>query len=167
MDKVTTTHRRAANMLQTLQGMKDILGSTNIRFPYAVAKNTRYLEQHIVTLRELTKPDESFMKFDKERVDLNIKYSQKDGRGRPRTANNSYIIDPEKQADFDNELIALREQYQGAIMAQEDKTRKVESMLDDSCEIELYSIKLSWVPTSVKPGDMEILMDLIIDDMLG
>jgi hypothetical protein len=165
MDKVTTTHRRAANMLQTLQGMKDILGSTNIRFPYAVAKNTRYLEQHIVTLRELTKPDESFMKFDKERVDLNIKYSQKDGRGRPRTANNSYIIDPEKQVDFDAELNILRDEHRVAISIHEEKNKKVEAMLDDSCEILYYSIKLSWIPASIKPGDLEILMDLIEDDL--
>ena len=167
MDKVTTTHRRAANMLQTLQGMRDLPGSSNIRFPYAVAKNTRYLEQHISTLRELTKPDESYMKFDKERVDLNVKYAQKDGRGKPRTANNSYIIDPEKQVDFDGELTILREKYYGAIFEHEEKTKKVEAMLDDSAEVDCYMIKLSWFPINSKPGDVEILMDLIVDDLPG
>lgn len=166
-EKIKTTHRRAIAAMNVLQSLRETQGAENIRYPYAIAKNIRLLEQHMASLRDIAKPDSAYVAFDSERVGLNVKYCQMDGRGRPRVVNNNYVIDPEKQVDFDVELIALKERHHDAIAAHEMKQKSVEAMLDNECEIDVYIIKLSWVPNNAKPGDVEVLMDFIEDDLPG
>jgi len=165
MSKMNTTHRRVANMGNVFRALKDSTTLNNIHLSYAIAKNIRLIEQHFATFKDIAKPTDDYMEFENARVKLNVEYAQKDGRKQPRIIDNKYIIDPEKQEQFDVAVNTLREEFKNVIATYEQKQRDIEKMLDDECEVDLYPIKLSWISADFKPGDLEILMDLIEDDL--
>lgn len=164
MQTIKSTHRKIAVMHKSLMSIRDIKAN-NIRFPYAVAKNIRSFESHIAGVRELTAPDVDFRKYDKERVELNVEYSLKEKNNRPRIINNQYIIDPERQAEFDAKIIGLREKHADALKGMDERQKAVEAMLDDECEVSVYKIKLSWIPSDIRPSDLESIMDIIEEDI--
>jgi len=166
VSQLKTTHRKVIAMNNVLRTLRDSTVLNNVRLSYAIAKNIRYMEADIEVIKEVGKPDDEYMKFETARIKLNNDCAQKDSRKQPRIIDNRFVIDPEKQAIFDDGLVALQEEHKVAITAHDQKQKNLEKMLDDECTVDAYHIKLSWIPPTFKPGDIEVLMELIEDDLV-
>jgi hypothetical protein len=165
VSQLKTTHRKVIAMNNVLRTLREESTLGNVRLSYAIAKNIRYMEADINTIKEIGKPDDEYMKFENARLKLNNECAQKDSRKQPRIIDNRFVIDPEKQVIFDDGMTALQAEHKAAIEAHDHKQKDLEKMLDDECSIDTYPIKLSWLPPSFKPGDIEILLELFEDDL--
>ena len=165
MNQIKTTHRQVVTMNNILRSLREVSNLNNIHLSYSIAKNIRLMEQHLATFKDIGKPSEDYMKYENARIKLNAECAQKDARKQPRIIDNKFIIDPEKQVFFDESMKALVEEHKSAIDEQNKKQMDIEKMLDDECTIDVHKMKLSWFPNTFKPGDLEILMDLIEDDL--
>jgi len=104
--------------------------------------------------------------FQEQREALCRTHAAKNKEGAPIVANNSYIIDPAKQSEFDTALGELRIKHKDSIDKYDDEIKKINAFLRADIEMPKTDIrfKLSWFNTSATQEMLEVLFPFIDDD---
>jgi hypothetical protein len=104
--------------------------------------------------------------FQEQRDALCRQLSMKDAAGAPIVAHNTYVINPENQADFDVQLTALRLKHKKDIDAYEAEVKRVNAFLLEEIELPTSNIrfKLSWFNKTVSQETLDVLFDFIDAD---
>ncbi len=153
--------REILNLYHDLRELRDLSG---VKFAYAIARNLSILEGEIKSLEEAIVPTEEFKVFEKERIELAEKHSNKDKNGSSIKKTNQQGIqeyDIKDMNAFDKELNKIRKKYKDAIAFREKQYKEYKELLDTDSEIELYKIKLDDVPENINVRQMEIIKNLI------
>ncbi len=93
------------NLYNKLQGLRSY--NDNKRFSYALIKNIKIIQEEIEKLNEIIKPNDEFLKFEDERIQICNSHCVKDENGEPDLDGDEFkIIDKDK---FDESLKPLKE----------------------------------------------------------
>lgn len=136
------------------------------KFAYAVLKN----KQKIDSAYELWKdtnikynPNDDFLAYDKERVELAESFAKKDEKGEPIIKDERYDIE-DKDA-FEKSLNLLKEKYDVAIKGREAQIADYEKEMDEEYEVDFHGV--SEVPDTISARELEAAEFMIIRDDSG
>lgn len=134
-----------------MQGLR--YHSDSKKFSYTLIKNIKAIEEDIKKLNEIIKPDDEFMKFEKERISICEKHALKDENGEPLKEGDEFKIG--NMATFSEELKPIKEKYSGILLKRQEQINKYNSMLDDDVYLEILKIGPDDLPENITPNEIE------------
>jgi hypothetical protein len=179
---MSLTNQEALSLNQTLMKYmhrQDLSG----KFSYAVMRTVKKLRPVIETLQEMRAPVDGFQEFEDERVALCEKFAarqpeldeqgqpKKDDEGnviltdKPHVQANQYIIPDESRQELDKAIEELRssEKHSETMKRMEDQETRLKEALEEDADVELFQVKLEYVPDNVPPSEMTILDPMIAE----
>lgn len=130
----------------------------NILFSYFIAKNKIKLKDEILLIEQAKQPSDEYLEFDKQRVDLALKYCDRDENEKPKIFEKNYVI-TENKKEFDEELIKLRDSFSNVINEREQQMQDYIDFLNKDVDIELESVSLEHLPPNIEPKILEVFME--------
>jgi hypothetical protein len=152
----------ADQISKNLESLKYLKGA---KFTYSIIKNIELIEKEIETLGKMSKPSEEFENYDKERLALCEKLSQKDGEGNSvkrdlGNGNYEFVIDVNSKEWIDGSN-DLRIKYESTIKNREVQINNYNEILNKEVELNFFNIKLDDIPNDVTLELMNILKAFI------
>lgn len=148
----------ADSISKNLESLKYLKGA---KFTYSIIKNIELIEKEIEILNKMSKPSEDFEKYDKDRLELCEKLSQKDGDGNSikkdlGNGNFEYILDTTSKEWIEG-ANTLRDKYQVTIKNRETQIINYNEILNKDIELKFNEISLDDIPDDVTLELMNIL----------
>lgn len=156
--KITKSRKEFINLYQMLGYLGELTGA---RFTYTISKNKEILKNVVEEIQKKAEMHESYREYEKERVELNEKYTKRDKDGNPEVKDKNYVI--KDKAKFEEEVEKLKEKHKEAIEEREQQRKDVEELANKEITLDLKTIPLSIVPDKVTVDQMDVLSILIKD----
>jgi hypothetical protein len=160
MGKITITK---LELLELWNGLP-LLGSMNgFKLGYAVARTRAKLRPEIEALDESLKPRQEFTMYETKRLELCMKYAEKDDQGVAIIVNDQFIFGP-NQGKFDIEIAKLNTEYTKAIEARQRQVAEYNASLKEEIVVEVHQVVESDIQTDPEPtvAQMAVLYYLIV-----
>lgn len=132
------------------------------KFAYALQRNIRFMKPLEKELNEILSPSDKIKEYENKRVELCVRFSQKDKELNPIIIQGQYNIEKSVKPAFDKELEKLRFCYQTALAEHKVKQDKIQVLLDEEIELDFLGIKQESLPNNLSIVQLEILEPLII-----
>ena len=158
--KISMKRAKLFEMKPILEGMTHTDG---FKFNYAVAKNLRKVKTEIELAQATVEPTREMNEFQKKRLELCRKHALQEN-GEPAMKGNRFMIAPDKQSVFDEEIKKLQSEYQKDIDLHTNKIDAFNNALNDLVEIEVHKVKVEDVPKNIKPVELEAILDWVVED---
>ena len=156
--KITKRRKEFINLYQMLGYLGELTGA---RFTYTISKNKEILKNVVEEIQKTAEMHDNYREYEKERVELNEKYTKRDKDGNPEVKDKNYVI--KDKAKFDEEVEKLKEKHKEAIEEREQQRKDVEELANKEITLDLKTIPLSIVPDKVTVDQMDVLSILIKD----
>jgi len=127
---------------------------------YIFAKNKRLIEAELKRLQLFLEPYENFIVFERERLAICKNYAQKDEKGNLKTINNTYIIEEEKQEDFDNAIAELKIKHKEALDMRDKQIKEYQDSLENEATLVLHLIKRDTIKDYTN-AQIDLIFELI------
>jgi len=153
------------NELFTLTNVFDQIKNvaSNPKFAYAIAKNRKLVQSEVDAIKEAIAPAPEIKEYDQKRIAMCRDYCQMDADGQPVIAEQNFVIDPEKQEDFNKAIEALREEYSESLEAHKDKLGLADQLLQEEVEIDFHKVLIDNFPDGLTQQQYELLMVFATD----
>jgi polyribonucleotide nucleotidyltransferase len=156
--KITKSRKEFINLYQMLGYLGELTGA---RFTYTISKNKEVLKNVVEEIQKKAEMHDNYREYEKERVELNEKYTKRDKDGNPEIKDKNYVI--KDKAKFEEEVEKLKEKHKDAIEEREQQRKDVEELANKEITLDLKTIPLSIVPDKVTVDQMDVLSILIKD----
>ena len=156
--KITKSRKEFINLYQMLGYLGELTGA---RFTYTISKNKEILKGVVEEIQKKAEMHDNYKEYEKERVELNEKYTKRDKDGNPEVKDKNYVI--KDKVKFEEEVEKLKEKHKEAIEEREQQRKGVEELANKEITLDLKTIPLSIVPDKVTVDQMEVLSILIKD----
>lgn len=156
--KITKSRKEFINLYQMLGYLGELTGA---RFTYTISKNKEILKGVVEEIQKTAEMHENYSEYEKERVELNEKYTKRDKDGNPEIKDKNYVI--KDKVKFEEEVEKLKEKHKDAIEEREQQRKDVEELANKEITLDLKTIPLSIVPDKVTVDQMDVLSILIKD----
>lgn len=156
--KITKSRKEFINLYQMLGYLGELTGA---RFTYTISKNKEILKNVVEEIQKTAEMHDNYREYEKERVELNEKYTKRDKDGNPEVKDKNYVI--KDKAKFEEEVEKLKKKHKDAIEEREQQRKDVEELANKEITLDLKTIPLSIVPDKVTVDQMEVLSILIKD----
>ncbi len=156
--KITKSRKEFINLYQMLGYLGELTGA---RFTYTISKNKEILKNVVEEIQKKAEMHDNYREYEKERVELNEKYTKRDKDGNPEVKDKNYVI--KDKAKFEEEVEKLKEKHKEAIEEREQQRKEVEELANKEITLDLKTIPLSIVPDKVTVDQMDVLSILIKD----
>jgi polyribonucleotide nucleotidyltransferase len=156
--KITKSRKEFINLYQMLGYLGELTGA---RFTYTISKNKEVLKNVVEEIQKKAEMHDNYREYEKERVELNEKYTKRDKDGNPEVKDKNYVI--KDKAKFEEEVEKLKEKHKEAIEEREQQRKDVEELANKEITLDLKTIPLSIVPDKVTVDQMDVLSILIKD----
>lgn len=156
--KITKSRKEFINLYQMLGYLGELTGA---RFTYTISKNKEILKNVVEEIQKKAEMHDNYREYEKERVELNEKYTKRDKDGNPEVKDKNYVI--KDKAKFEEEVEKLKEKHKEAIEEREQQRKDVEELANKEITLDLKTIPLSIVPDKVTVDQMDVLSILIKD----
>lgn len=136
-----------------IQALIDVGDLKGVKFAYSVIKNKKKIEEEIILLEEVIKPNVLFEEYEKKRVSLCEVYSEKDENGKP-----VIIMDKYKLTDlnkFNDELNILKNEYKEVVDERTRQINEYNKLLDEDIIIDFIKIDFNELPDNITPKQLE------------
>lgn len=156
--KITKSRKEFINLYQMLGYLGELTGA---RFTYTISKNKEILKNVVEEIQKKAEMHDNYREYEKERVELNEKYTKRDKDGNPEVKDKNYVI--KDKVKFEEEVEKLKEKHKEAIEEREQQRKDVEELANKEITLDLKTIPLSIVPDKVTVDQMDVLSILIKD----
>lgn len=156
--KITKSRKEFINLYQMLGYLGELTGA---RFTYTISKNKEILKNVVEEIQKKAEMHDNYREYEKERVELNEKYTKRDKDGNPEVKDKNYVI--KDKVKFEEEVEKLKEKHKEAIEEREQQRKEVEELANKEITLDLKTIPLSIVPDKVTVDQMDVLSILIKD----
>lgn len=156
--KITKSRKEFINLYQMLGYLGELTGA---RFTYTISKNKEILKNVVEEIQKKAEMHDNYREYEKERVELNEKYTKRDKDGNPEIKDKNYVI--KDKVKFEEEVEKLKEKHKEAIEEREQQRKDVEELANKEITLDLKTIPLSIVPDKVTVDQMDVLSILIKD----
>jgi len=126
-----------------------------VKFNHKLIKNRNVIKINVESLEEVRKfDDEKYGEFENKRIQLCVKYCDKDVEGKPIIVNNVFR-GLDKSKDFYTELTQLNEEYSESINNYRKKDSDINSLLNEQCQenFNWEKIDVDLIPDGVVDGE--------------
>lgn len=160
-------HKEVLGIYYSLPILGELKG---VKFNYGIDKNRKRLKKEVETLEERAKPSKEFEEYDKERVKVNEKFSQKNEDGTPKMVTNQqqqvsrYVIDDKRKTEFDKEQDELKIKHKAAVESREAQLKEYREFLEGESDFTPFFIDIDSVPTEINGNQFELISIFFKED---
>ena len=152
-------------ILMLFGNLNQLGGLNGVKFSYGVAKNLNILKPEIESLEKSLEMPEKFQEFERERIALVEKYTEKDENGKPKkeTAANGaqqYVMGKEVKK-FEKEFTDLKGKYKEAVGLRDKQIEEYTKLLTTDSEVKVYKVKLEDVPKEINARQMAGIYEIV------
>lgn len=148
----------AIDLYNKLQGVK--YHSDSKIFSYALIKNIKIIEDEIMKLNEVIKPEDRFKDFEQERIGICQKHCLKDENGNPIVHSDEYQI--EDMNKFNEDLIPIKEKYIDVLQHRQSQINTYNFMLDEDVKLDFVKVGPNDLPESITPNEIEDIYPILL-----
>jgi hypothetical protein len=136
-----------------IQALIDVNDLKGVRFAYAVIKNKKKIEEEIILLEEVIKPNILFEEYEKKRVSLCEVHAEKDEHNKPVIIMDEYkLVDLDK---FNEELDLLKNEYKEVVDERIRQINEYNKLLDEDIIIDFIKINFNELPDNITAKQLE------------
>ena len=160
------TKAAAFRLYQTLSQLKGLTGEP--RHVYALVLIRKRLQALAEAIEEMAKPPERIQQLEQRRQTLCKEYADKDANGNPSiSADNNYIIQPGRRAQFEAQLQSLQQDFKADIDAFQANIKRVTAFTNEPADVgDLPTIPISAISAHQLTVDqMDALFPILADDL--
>lgn len=143
------------NVYPILESLKS---KNNTHLQYFIIKNIKKIKEEIEIAKDLLK-DEDYDEYTKKRIELCIKYSEKDDLGNAKLDKDKYVIKETEMDNFNKDMNSLQTEYQLIIQG---FIKKENDVLEEDIDIDFYKIKMENLPNDLNYNELSILEDMSV-----
>lgn len=137
---------------------------SGVKFAYAVARNLSKISEEMEALQKAQMPSDAFLKYDKERVELVLKYAERDTQGNPVVVNNQYTILSKKKMEFEAKGAELEASHKDVLDAYKAHQKEFDALLEGSCEFNLVKVKSEVLPEDITGETLSLILPMIEEE---
>lgn len=144
-------------VLDLAMSLKEFSNIKGKEFAYLILKNKKILEEELKVLEQLKRePHPEFENYEKKRIEICEKYSDKDENGRPKMNNGQYVIN-KHMTHFVNEINTLKTEYPEVIKEVEETDKEFRDFLNSESKADLIKIPADKIPEDI---DVKLLVSI-------
>jgi hypothetical protein len=134
------------------------------KFVYALVMTRKSLQALAEAVEEMVKPPERIQQYEQQRQALCQELSVKDDQGKPMiSADQHFVIDPQRQIEFNGRLSNLQKIFQYDIDSYRIASDNTNRFLMEASEIAIHpQIPISALGNSISVDQMEALLPILI-----
>lgn len=159
--KLKTTNRDIIGLYNTLES----LNYKGVKFAYTIARNIKSLKPLMESMDKALAIPKEFIEYDKQRVDLARKFSDKDENGKPKVDKNNFVI--KDVETFDKEINALQEKYKDVIDARQKQLDEYKVLQDEEVEVEVFAIPQMLLPEDITTKELTAIFPIVEEGVLS
>lgn len=144
------------NLVKVFEEIKSV--SSNPKFAYAIAKNKKLIKTEVDLIRGAIKPNGDMDEYDKARVALCRDFAKLDENQNPVVSNNNFVIDEEKQKDFDSKIDELRTKYKTVLDEHRERLLEADQLLKEDVSLDFHLMDIDVFPDGLTQEQYEHLM---------
>ena len=153
-------NKEAIKLFKVLSEMEQTV--LPLKFAYAVMRTKKGLQPVVDSFNELRKPPEDYTKYETKRVEICQKYAKKvEGLDEPLIEDGKYTIDEANATVLKEAMEALQREYEPLFKEMEDKSNGISSLLDESSDVEIFTVDIEFLPKEITPEKLEIISCMI------
>lgn len=133
------------------------------KFNYAAAKNLRMVKSEIEDMQKTIEADGKMIEYEKARVELCQKYAKKEN-GNPVIIRGAFQIEEDKMDEFNVEIEELKKAYSSTLELHRKRVDGYNVAMTEMVDINFHKVRLEDMPADLKPGDLEMILDWIIEE---
>ena len=156
--KITKKRKEFINLYQMLGYLGELTGA---KFTYTISKNKEILKKVVEEIQKKAEMHENYREYEKERVELNEKYTKRDKDGNPEVKDKNYVI--KDKAKFEEEVEKLKKKHKDAIEQREQQREDIDKLADEEITLELKTLPIGIIPNEITVDQMEVLSMLITE----
>lgn len=149
-------------LFENLQKLSNLKG---VKFSYAIARNVVIVKKEVEAIEESLKPFDEFVEYEKERIELAKKHSEKDEKGNPKIINENgrEVFVMKDKAKFDKVFEEFKIKHKVTLDKRQKQIDEYNEFLETESDIEFFKIELSDVPEDISVEQMQGIQLLIKD----
>lgn len=151
--------KELAVALESLASVAELKG---VKFAYTVIKNKKKIEEEIKNIQEASKPTPEFEEFEKKRIEICSKYSEKDANNEPIVEENRYKIIDTKA--FNVEFDKAKADNKEILDARTLQIKEYEALLEEDTNLTFDKISISELPVDITAAQIDGVEFMIIWD---
>lgn len=149
--KVMLQRRDAQELHDTIESVTAIIKGGSFELTYAMRKNRNALRDEVDAIGAMLSPSPKFQEYTGKRIALCEEHAVKNEDGSSKlTAQGNYVIDPEKQAEFNEKVEALQNEHRPVLDGEGARRSGIPDFLKAEVEVELYCFPLALLNPHVK-----------------
>jgi len=154
----------AYRLHQVLVQLKSLVAEP--RYLYALVMTRKRLQPLSEAVDEMMKPSQRIQLYEQQRQVLCNEFSSKHIDGKPViSAEQHFVIDPQRQSEFNGRLESLQSEFQTDIIAYQTSMTQLNAFLDESSEFtDLERIPVSAIRAAISMEHMEALFPILVTD---
>lgn len=153
-------NKQLSVLLQGALACQDVKG---LKFAYALQKNIRLMKQAISSIFELLQPTPGFNEYEKDRIKLAEKFSEKDKDGKPKTIEDGSRFKIKDKKKFEAELKKLQKKHEKAINHRQDQEHLFNEKLEEECTVNFHFIKEKDLPENLSLRQLDIISSFMYE----
>ena len=151
-------------VLEINKVLENITGDCSIKFRYFISRNKSILKSEVESINSAIETKiAGFKEFSEKQTTFLKEAIEFNSEGQPVTINNNYQIKPEKAIEFREKMQALEVEYKDALEERSKEVVEHNKFLGENCEIEVYQVQLSEVPSTLSQNQFDVLFPLIAE----
>jgi len=134
-----------------------------LKFAYAMARNLRKVETEIEIFNTILKPSKELTECEMKRIEICVKYADKENN-QPKMVNNNYIIGDKNKKEFDKEITKLRKDYKKTLDRQTKNIEDYNKLMEEESDFIPYKVLIEDVPKEITGNELKGILELIEED---
>lgn len=158
---------KRVDLFTLLDSLDKLDNLTGIKFNYVIDKNRTLLEKEVEDMRKLNEPSEDFQSYDKIRLQLLQKFSEKDAEGNPKfTQANGMVrfdIPDANMKKFQGELDKSTKEYEKAIQERDKQVFEYDKFLQEDIKLPFETLTIEEIDNQINGEQYKIIKHFVAD----
>jgi len=140
---------------------------TGVKFNYVIDKNREVIEKEVDDMKKLNEPSKDFQDYDKIRLQLLQKFSDKDDDGNPKfTQENGMVkfdIPPSSMKEFQTELENNTKEHESAIKERDKQLFEYDKFLQEEVKITFETLTIKEIDNKINGEQYKIIKHFVAE----
>ena len=140
---------------------------TGVKFNYVIDKNRELIEKEVADMKKLNEPSAEFQEYDKVRLQLLQKFSEKDAEGNPKfTQANGMVrfdIPDNNMKKFQTELDKNTKEFEKAITERDKQLFEYDKFLQEEYKLTFETLTIKEIDNNINGEQYKIIKHFVAD----
>ena len=169
LETITMQRRDVLALAAIIEQVSASVDNPDYKLVYALKLTLDSIRPEVDAVRAAQKPATAFNAFERAREELAVEYAAKGEGGEAKVrvmgdGTSVYVMDPEREKEFNQRFAELRETHREAISAEDDRRLGFDGFLRDDVSVRVQRFPLRLVPMKKVTAQQLIILTPLFTD---